>query len=92
MPFVDKGCVTHHYACDCREEMHKQEIKKLKEALYDLIQKGDRLGLTTHNPRHCGEYLAVCPQISVNIVKDFLETKKRAQETIENIAGETNAT
>ena len=28
-----RECVTHHYACDCREEKFKEMENKLKEAL-----------------------------------------------------------
>lgn len=31
MPNVDKKCITHHYACDCREEKMHQIIKNIFE-------------------------------------------------------------
>lgn len=27
MPNVDRECVTHHYACDCREEAFAQTLR-----------------------------------------------------------------
>ena len=48
-----KECVTHHYACDCREAMHKKEIEGLREALsearkyFELI-KDLKLSVTIH--------------------------------------------
>ena len=35
MPGVDKGCTTHHKACDCREEKFRQ----LREALQYAVEK-----------------------------------------------------
>lgn len=34
MPGVDKGCTTHHHACDCREA----RFAKMEEALRLLLQ------------------------------------------------------
>lgn len=31
-----RECISHHYACDCREEEHRQEVEKLNESC-DLI-------------------------------------------------------
>lgn len=31
-----KNCVTHHYACDCREQMHKDEIAALQKENEEL--------------------------------------------------------
>lgn len=33
MPGVDRGCTTHHHACDCREEA----FRRIEEALWDLV-------------------------------------------------------
>lgn len=30
MPFVDSNCITHHYACDCRE--HKFKMIQIQNA------------------------------------------------------------
>ena len=30
MPSVDKGCTTHHYACDCREARFAEMEKALR--------------------------------------------------------------
>jgi len=34
---VDKGCVTHHHACDCREAAMKKLVKDLIYELYGEI-------------------------------------------------------
>lgn len=34
-------CVTHHYACDCREAAHKAEIEALKAAVAALTKQPD---------------------------------------------------
>ena len=32
---MTRQCMTHHYACDCREELHKAEIARLQTELDD---------------------------------------------------------
>jgi len=31
-----KECITHHHACDCREELHKNEIAELQSTIDEL--------------------------------------------------------
>jgi chromosome segregation ATPase len=33
---MSRQCVTHHYACDCREEAHAKEVAELKAKLAEL--------------------------------------------------------
>lgn len=42
MPGVDRECVTHHLACDCREAMFAKSIELLKEA----TKQAERLEIT----------------------------------------------
>ena len=34
-----KECVTHHYACDCREQAHFREVQELKKEKAELQEK-----------------------------------------------------
>lgn len=38
-----RNCVTHHYACDCREELHRKEIESLKKELESAKDVKDKL-------------------------------------------------
>ena len=45
----DRQCVTHHYACDCREEKFKKleaENKRLREALNQMDNNAFVIRLT----------------------------------------------
>jgi hypothetical protein len=40
MPNVDRECITHHYACDCREEKFRKlesENNRMKELLCEVL-------------------------------------------------------
>lgn len=34
-----KPCVTHHYACDCREAAHAEEVEKLRRCNEEALRK-----------------------------------------------------
>lgn len=34
-----KKCTTHHYACDCREAMHKANIDRKNKLLKDALEQ-----------------------------------------------------
>ena len=36
MPGVDRECVTHHAACDCREAAHRAEVERLEAEVAEL--------------------------------------------------------
>lgn len=36
MPGVDRECVTHHNACDCREAAHRTEVQQLQARVATL--------------------------------------------------------
>ena len=38
-----KECITHHHACDCREELHKNEIAELQSTIDELRAENERL-------------------------------------------------
>ena len=55
-----KECVTHHYACDCREQKFKAleaEVERYKTALQKISEGGD----------HCGDDVDL-----MNIASKFL--------------------
>lgn len=38
LPFNNRECVTHHYACDCREEKFKQLERENAELKSELVR------------------------------------------------------
>ena len=38
-----KECITHHHACDCREELHKNEIAELQSTIDELRAEKEEL-------------------------------------------------
>ena len=38
-----KECITHHHACDCREELHKNEIESLLSTIDELRAENEDL-------------------------------------------------
>jgi hypothetical protein len=39
-----RECISHHHACDCREEAHKQELQKLHTTCQQLQGDNTELG------------------------------------------------
>lgn len=44
------NCTTHFHACDCREEMHKEEVEKLNEKLKFVEAQNEEL-MNSYNSR-----------------------------------------
>jgi hypothetical protein len=44
---VTRGCVTHHFACDCREERHARLVAHLTGLIADLAPVLDHDGIWT---------------------------------------------
>lgn len=52
------NCITHHYACDCREAAHAEEVKQLRAALQRLVEFFDDPCSFDHDgdcQAHCGD-------------------------------------
>jgi len=65
----DKRCVTHHYACDCREEKFRkleEENKKLRRALLTILEYETETCKKFHRTKR--------PTFSLAIAQEALET------------------
>lgn len=67
---MTRECVSHHSACDCREEIHRQERALLHHALGELREVSDLLQL-----QHPGNAL-----IKVRGLSDRLFRHLKAQD------------
>ncbi len=53
MPGVDRKCITHHRACDCREEHVRKliaEVEKLRRVAEAAMNLWDDCGLADNSP------------------------------------------